>query len=647
MVGLINSNSYIKVITLSGLLLACSLRAYSQACNCPAFSACSPCSGGISSLTLQFNGLITSAIIASDGSGIVFSGLVNPGGTFTFSGSVPSDKFQGPNVVLTVDALPNATISSNCNGTVFVGSVFGSFTVMAALSKSGGAICCSSSTVETAPPVISGCPTSITANTIASACSAVVTWIVPSATDNCTLASFIGDHNSGDSFPMGTTLVTYTATDSYGNTSTCSFNVIVNDNTAPVLTGCPTDITVSLPSSSCSTNVIWTAPAATDNCTLASFTPDHASGSSFPKGTTLVTYTATDNSGNTSTCSFNVIVNDATVPVITGCPTNIMVNLPTSGCSTNVTWTAPAAADNCTLTSFAPDHASGSSFPKGTTLVAYTATDGSGNTSTCSFNVIVNDATVPVITGCPTDITTNASASACSAVVTWTAPTATDNCTIASLVASHTPGSTFSIGTTTVTYSATDQEGNSSTCSFKVVVKNNSSPEIKGCPDDIVANANEDGTIAVTWKEPEGTVQCGNLSVNKSHEPGSTFPVGISPIVYEFIDDYGNSSTCTFNVSVLEHEALFGVAKAVTPDGDGINDVWMLTNIEKYTNTVLVVDRWGNKNYSATGYNNQTVVWNATNTNGTFVPTGTYFYKIEVHAQGKLIHKTGFLEVIQ
>src|SRR5882672_4699042 len=103
MVGLIRLSVFIKVITFSGLFLICSYHTYSQACNCPALSACSPCSGGISSLTLQFNGLITGAIIASDGSGIVFSGLVNPGGAFTFSGSVPSDKFQGPNVVLTVD----------------------------------------------------------------------------------------------------------------------------------------------------------------------------------------------------------------------------------------------------------------------------------------------------------------------------------------------------------------------------------------------------------------------------------------------------------------------------------------------------------------------------------------------------------------
>src|SRR5207253_443120 len=137
----------------------------------------------------------------------------------------------------------------------------------------------------------------------------------------------------------------------------------------------------------------------------------------------------------------------------------------------------------------------------------------------------------PIISNCPADITVSANAS-CQANVSWTTPTATDNCSLASLTSSHNPGSTFSTGTTTVSYTATDQKGNSSTCSFLVTVKNGSSPEIKGCPDDIVVNASENGNVVVSWTEPESSVQCGNVSVKKSHEPGSSFSVGINPIVY-------------------------------------------------------------------------------------------------------------------
>ena len=63
----------------------------------------------------------------------------------------------------------------------------------------------------------------------------------------------------------------------------------------------------------------------------------------------------------------------------------------------------------------------------GTTVVTYTATDAAGNTSTCSFNVTVEDNTNPVIAGCPSNITVNANAS-CQATVNWTVPTVSDNC---------------------------------------------------------------------------------------------------------------------------------------------------------------------------------------------------------------------------
>jgi gliding motility-associated-like protein len=497
-------------------------------------------------------------------------------------------------------------------------------------------------------PVITTCPSDISVNLPVSGCSIVVTWNVPSATDNCTLVSFTSNYNSGDSFPLGTTIVTYTATDNSGNISTCSFNIVVNDITAPVITGCPADITVSLPSSGCSTLVNWTAPTVTDNCTIASFTSNYVPGDIFPLGTSTVTYTAIDISGNISICSFNVSVNDTSNPVFTNCPADITISANAS-CEAVVSWTIPTVTDNCMIKNFVGDHYPGEMFPLGTTTITYTATDNSGNTSTCSFSITVNDTSNPVITNCPNNITVSANSS-CQAIVSWNEPVATDNCTIASFVTDHAPGSVFAAGTTTVTYTATDQKGNTSTCSFTVLVKNGGNPEITGCyeADAIVAHADESGTAEVTWTEPVATVLCGNVSVKKSHEPGSRFSIGINMIVYTFTDDFGNSSVCTFNVSILESSEMFAVSKAVTPNGDGINDLLTITNIDNYPdNSVVVVDRWGNQIYSATGYNNEHVAWNATNGNGNRVPTGTYFYKVEIRAQGQLFKKTGFIEVIQ
>ncbi len=83
----------------------------------------------------------------------------------------------------------------------------------------------------------------------------------------------------------------------------------------------------------------------------------------------------------------------------------------------------------------------------------------------------VVDDTPPVLTGCPTDMTVNADAGSCTAVVTWTAPTAIDDCDPAPVVACSPPsGSTFPLGTTPVTCTATDSCGNVSTCDFDVTV---------------------------------------------------------------------------------------------------------------------------------------------------------------------------------
>ncbi|UCD75327.1 MAG: HYR domain-containing protein [Phycisphaerales bacterium] len=83
---------------------------------------------------------------------------------------------------------------------------------------------------------------------------------------------------------------------------------------------------------------------------------------------------------------------------------------------------------------------------------------------------VTYDTTPPVIHDCPSNIEVNADAGGCDAVVTWTPPYADDNCALASFVSSHDPGDTFSQGTTTVTYTATDICGWEDTCSFDVTV---------------------------------------------------------------------------------------------------------------------------------------------------------------------------------
>jgi hypothetical protein len=107
-------------------------------------------------------------------------------------------------------------------------------------------------------------------------------------------------------------------------------------------------------------------------------------------------------------------------------------------------------------------------YPLGDTTVTLTVTDNHGLSNSCVATVTVVDTTPPVIT-CPGNIVTDATASD-GAVVSF-APTASDNCSVASVTSNPASGSTFAIGDTTVTCTATDTAGNQATCTFTVHVK--------------------------------------------------------------------------------------------------------------------------------------------------------------------------------
>ena len=77
-------------------------------------------------------------------------------------------------------------------------------------------------------PVIGGCPSDQSGNTDSGLATGTISWTAPTATDNSGTQTLTSTHNPGDSFPIGTTTVTYTATDAAGNSANCSFDVIVN-----------------------------------------------------------------------------------------------------------------------------------------------------------------------------------------------------------------------------------------------------------------------------------------------------------------------------------------------------------------------------------------------------------------------------------
>jgi hypothetical protein len=111
-------------------------------------------------------------------------------------------------------------------------------------------------------------------------------------------------------YPLGTTTVELTVTDSQGAASSCLATVTVVDQTAPTIS-CPAKVVVYLPPNTMDTGMVvnYPAPTASDNCSASpTITTSQASGSIFPVGTTTVNVTATDATGNQTSCSFTVTV---------------------------------------------------------------------------------------------------------------------------------------------------------------------------------------------------------------------------------------------------------------------------------------------------------------------------------------------------
>jgi hypothetical protein len=123
----------------------------------------------------------------------------------------------------------------------------------------------------------------------------------------------------------------------------------------------------------------------------------------------------------------------------------------------------------------------------GTTQVTATATNQCGE-ATCTFDVVVNDTENPTYSNVPANITVGNDNGNCSAVVSWTPPTANDNCSVSSSVGNYNPGATFPLGTTTVIYTATDASNNTGTTSFTVTVNGTAPTTPSGITSDAFSN---------------------------------------------------------------------------------------------------------------------------------------------------------------
>ncbi len=236
----------------------------------------------------------------------------------------------------------------------------------------------------------------------------------------------------------------------------------------PLLRDCPGDIVVYIQPGTCGNNVTWSPPVMTGPCPGYTVTGNFNSGDYFNSGTTQVVYYSWFGTEKKDSCKFNIIVVDNQKPVVT-CKDMSLYLGPSGNATLKASDIDNGSSDNCSLV-LIPGRTNFTSADAGLTIpVVLTGTDPSGNSSSCTAQVTVMDTTRPVIitkefellldnTGSgtiqPTDIDNG----------TY------DNCSPVTLSVTPTSFSCTDQGYKTVTFTATDSNGNTAVSAVQISV---------------------------------------------------------------------------------------------------------------------------------------------------------------------------------
>ncbi|WP_205097441.1 HYR domain-containing protein, partial [Candidatus Nitrosotenuis uzonensis] len=342
------------------------------------------------------------------------------------------------------------------------------------------------------------------------------------------------------SFPIGDTVVTWTAVDLSGNNSTITQTVSIVDTTAPTVTA-PADITQE--ATGMKGNVVALGePTIQDVSKISSVTND--APSDFPFGTTVVTWTVSDEYGNTSTANQTVIIVDTTQPTIAP-PKDVLVEATSINENTAILG-EPKISDLVGIESLSND--APGFFPLGQTTVVWTVSDTSGNTASASQVVTVVDTTAPQIT-VPDNVVVEATGPSGANVSIGTA-TATDAIGVESIT-SDAP-SVFALGETIVTWTATDSSGNSATATQNVTVVDTTAPIVIP-KSDIVFEATSPSENTISLALPEATDSVSEVTITS--DAPSVFALGETIVTWTATDSSGNSATATQKVTVIDTTA--------------------------------------------------------------------------------------------
>jgi hypothetical protein len=290
------------------------------------------------------------------------------------------------------------------------------------------------------------------------------------SSDNCSIKDKLLSKTSFTCADLGTSKITFTAKDASGNTSTAEVNITVLDEVKPNLKT-KAAYTLKLDADGKAT-LRWEDldEGSSDNCSIKDKLLSKTSFTCADLGTSKVTFTAKDASGNTSTAEVNITVVDEIKPTLKTKAAYIL-KLDAEGKAT-LSWEDldEGSRDNCSIKDKLLSKTSFTCADLGTSKVTFTAKDASGNTSSAEVTLSVVDEIKPILKA-KTTYTLKLDVQG-KATLKWEDidEGSSDNCSINERKLSKTEFSRTDGGDNKVTYTLTDISGNTSSIDLTVRV---------------------------------------------------------------------------------------------------------------------------------------------------------------------------------
>ncbi|MDH5545972.1 MAG: HYR domain-containing protein [Gammaproteobacteria bacterium] len=358
-----------------------------------------------------------------------------------------------------------------------------------------------------------------------------------SSSDNCG-GSTVSISPNLNIFPLGTTELTISATDSASNTSTAVKTVTVLDRIAPVF-GQLNELVFEAKGTLTSVSI----PTPVVDDFFLDYVESDAVGS-YALGDHAITWRAQDTSNNQSTATQTLRIVDTTAPTLE--LGSDLVLEATSRDGTAHIITPVSVADSCQCGQLTLSYAPAlSTYPLGTTSVIATVSDQSGNTATDSIKITVVDRVPPTFVATPMDVVTEATAK--ESVVDLGTAHATD---IFETTVSNDAPIAFPLGKTLVTWTAKDSNGNIATHVQTVTVVDTKPPQLV-----IPANIVVEATGILTTVELGSANAVDVFSTTISNNAPVSFPIGETLVTWQAVDANGNSISLVQKVTVVDTTA--------------------------------------------------------------------------------------------